>query len=506
MGRRVYAVRVTSDATTEAGLRAWGRDLAAIEAGVGLLQWDRDTAMRAGSADDRASVFGALAAIHHRELVRADVEPLLSAAERRPHEPRLAAIVTAFQRQRRRALRLPESLVSATAEASSRCLSAWTVARRTDDFPSFAEAFAPLLALKRREGELLEIGDEPYDGLIDEYEPGARASEIAPILTGLAERLRALLTRVPQHEPDPLPPVTWPATAQLELANALAVAVGHDPTRGYVAISAHPMSCTIHAGDVRITTRVNKADPAESILSVMHELGHALYEQHLPRAFIDTPVFSAASLAAHESQARFFENHVGRTPAFWRWVEPLLREHFPLQMRGVSVDLLAARAQAVRPSLIRTEADEVTYNLHVAVRFELELALIRGDLDVLALPSVWRERMRQLVGIAPTSDADGVLQDMHWADGTIGYFPTYALGNLYAAQLAAAASATLGPIEEVIGRHGLSPLVRFMRERIHEHGAGMPTNVLMERATGGPLSSDACIRDLERRYLRREDR
>jgi carboxypeptidase Taq len=233
----------------------------------------------------------------------------------------------------------------------------------------------------------------------------------------------------------------------------------------------------------------------------MHELGHALYEQGLPPEVDRTPLHDAPSLGAHESQSRFWENQIGRTLAFWGALEPDLRRRFPEAMTGLDPALLHRAAKVVRPSLIRVEADEVTYNLHIVLRFELELALIRGDLDVDDLPAAFAGGMERLVGIRPPTDALGAMQDIHWAHGLFGYFPTYTLGNLYAAQLAEAADAELGGIERAVEEGRLLDVLAFMRERVHRHGARFETPELMRRATGRELGSDALIDHLERSYV-----
>jgi carboxypeptidase Taq len=268
-----------------------------------------------------------------------------------------------------------------------------------------------------------------------------------------------------------------------------------------IARSAHPFTGSPHRGDVRFTTRVATDSPIGNISAVMHELGHALYEQGFPGEVVRTPLYDAPSLGAHESQSRFWENQIGRTLAFWGALEPDLRRRFPEAMTGLDPALMHRASRVVRPSLIRVEADEVTYNLHIVLRFELEVALMRGDLDVDDLPAAFADGMAELLGIRPPSDALGAMQDIHWASGLIGYFPTYTLGNLYAAQLADAAEEELGGIERAVEEGRLGDLLAFMRERVHRHGARMETPDLMRRATGRELGSDALIAHLERAYV-----
>jgi carboxypeptidase Taq len=481
-------------------LRDWMGTLSDLSGTTTVLGWDRETTMPAGGSEGRAKLLGTLAAMHHRELTRPDGDALLDAAASDADEAAPRRTVELMRRARDRALALPEELVRDLSEASSRCVTVWLTARPADDFPAFAAALEPLVVLKRREAELLDIGDEPYDALLDRFEPGERAARLEALFGRLAVGLASLLERVPDPG-EPLPARDWPAAAQLTLADRLADLVGFDRRTGAIAESAHPFTCSPHGGDVRFTTRLDRLDPIGNVLAVMHEAGHALYEQGFPEAFARTPLRDAPSLGAHESQSRFWENHLGRTPEFWRYLEPSLRELFPEAMTGLDGGDLHAAATRVTPSLIRVEADEVTYNLHIVLRFELELALIRGDLQVGELPGAWAERLHALLGIRPDGDGNGCMQDIHWPEGMFGYFPTYTLGNLYAAQLDSAARSELGPLEPLIRDGELGPPLEFMRRRIHRRGNLLDTGELMRGATGAPLSEEPFLAHLERAYL-----
>jgi carboxypeptidase Taq len=289
----------------------------------------------------------------------------------------------------------------------------------------------------------------------------------------------------------------------MTLAREVSEMVGFDMRAGVITRSVHPFTGSPHRGDVRFTTRLEAHTPISGLSAVMHEVGHALYEQGFPAEADRTPVHDAPSLGAHESQSRFYENQVGRSPAFWERIEPNLRRIFPEAMSGVDAALLHDAAQVVQPSLVRVEADEVTYNLHIALRFGLELAMMRGDLTVDDLPGAFADGMEEMLGIRPPTTALGAMQDIHWADGLFGYFPTYTLGNLYAAQLAEAADAELGGIDRAIAQGDFAAILGFMRERVHSHGARVPTADLMRAATGRELGPDALIAHLERSYLGR---
>jgi carboxypeptidase Taq len=482
-------------------VRDWMGTLADLGGAAGLLGWDRETLMPPAGAGSRAVQMGTLAALHHRELVREDAGEALSVLADDPAlGPDTAAAVRLATRARERAVRVPEELVRELSVASSRSVSAWADARAADDFASFAGPLERVLALKRREAEAIGIGAEPYDALLDEFEPGARAADLEPVFADLRARLAPLVAEAAARPARALPERQWDLEGQMALAREVAEMVGFDMRAGVITRSVHPFTASPHRGDVRFTTRLEAHTPISGLSAVMHEVGHALYEQGFPAEADRTPVHDAPSLGAHESQSRFYENQVGRSPAFWERIEPSLRRIFPDAMSGVDAPLLHAAAQVVRPSLIRVEADEVTYNLHIALRFGLELAMMRGNLTVADLPGAFADGMQEMLGIRPPTTALGAMQDIHWADGLFGYFPTYTLGNLYAAQLAEAADAALGGIDRAIAQGEFAAILAFMRERVHSHGARVPTAELMRAATGRELGPDALIAHLERSY------
>ncbi|MEW6583857.1 MAG: carboxypeptidase M32, partial [Actinomycetota bacterium] len=382
------------------------------------------------------------------------------------------------------------------AEAQSRCLAAWHDARAADDFAPFARAFAPLLALRRREAEAIGGGDEPYDALLEEFEPGARAADLAPLFARLVERLGPIVDGARDRGPAPLPPRHWPADRQRAITEDVARLMGFDLSAGVVGVSAHPFTVQIHAGDVRFSTSFDEASPVKNILVTLHEGGHAVYDQGFPADHARTLLYTAPSLGAQESQSRFYEMHVGGEATFWEAIAPRLREVFPDEMRGVAPEDLRREAFAVTPGAVRLEADEVTYNLHIAVRFELERALVRGD-----LPVAWAERVDAALGVRPSGHRDGVLQDIHWASGLIGYFPTYTLGNIYAAQLRARLEEEMGPLDALIRDGAFPEILAFMRQRVHSVGRRVDTGELMRRATGRELGIDELVAHLERRHL-----
>jgi carboxypeptidase Taq len=481
----------------------WSGTLSDIAGAASLSGWDRETAMPPGGAEARALQLGTLAALHHRELTRADLDDDLAAlAADGALSPKRRRMVELAARERRRAGAVPEALVRARTEACSRAVTAWLEARPADDVAAFVAALRPVVDLRREEAaammEASEGAQEPYDALLQEFEPTARAAEVGPVLADLGARLAPLVAAAAERVPAELPPRHWDEDAQMDLARHVAAEVGFDLTAGDIARSAHPFTTTFGAGDVRFTTRLDPEDPIGNVTAVLHEAGHALYEQGLPADAARTPLHEAPSLGAHESQSRFLENHVGRTPAYWRRLEPELRRRFPEAMEGLGAADLHRAASAVRPSPIRVEADEVTYNLHIVLRFGLELALVRGELDVADLPEAFEAAMERLLGIRPPRAGDGAMQDIHWPQGLIGYFPTYTLGNLYAAQLAEAADAELGGLEAAVADGRFADILGFMRTRVHRHGRMRETPDLMREATGRELAADALIAHLER--------
>jgi carboxypeptidase Taq len=478
---------------------SWTGTLADLNGTGALLGWDRETGMPPRGAQTRARQMGTIAGLHHREMVRPDIDDVLAALGQASLDAEQTRAVAVATRARRRAMRMPESLVRELSEARSRCVTVWLEARPRADYPAFAEALRAVVALKRQEAQAVGDGGEPYDALLEEFEPGLRAKDLEPIFADLRARIAPLVAAA--HDVPPAPDLSgrvWPAAAQVALAHDLGALVGFDASGGMIALSAHPFTSSPGFGDVRFSTRVNEADPVGNILAVMHEAGHALYEQGFPERYARGVLLDAPSLGAHESQSRFWENHIGRTAGFWRHIAPLLRAHFPEAMVDLEPQALFQRASSVQPSLIRVDADEVTYNLHIALRFEIELALIRGDLDVDELPTAWDDRMHEMLGVRPPSAADGVMQDIHWAEGLIGYFPTYTIGNLYAAQLAETADATLGGLEAAIEAGRFTEILAFMRDRVHCHGRDRDTPEMMRAATGKDLSADALVGHLSR--------
>jgi carboxypeptidase Taq len=360
-----------------------------------------------------------------------------------------------------------------------------------------------MIGLKRQEAAALGYTTTPYDPLLDDYEPHATTAEVGAVLAGLRDALTPLVQAIigsgRRVDASVLKGEFLPAP-QESFGQEISAAIGFDYDAGRLDATAHPFCGGAGPGDVRLTTRYNPRDFADGFFSILHEAGHGMYEQGLPREHYGLPTGEAVSLGIHESQSRMWENQVGRSRAFWEHVLPRAQQAFPGALASASLEGFYAAINDVRPSLIRVDADEVTYNLHILIRFELERAMIEDDLQAADLPSAWREKYQTYLGVAPHNDADGVLQDVHWSAGLFGYFPTYSLGNLYAAQFFQQAGADLGDQSGAFRRGEFAQLLAWLREKIHRHGQRFTAPELVLRATGKPLSHTAWIDQMRAKY------
>ena len=488
-----------------AALEARFRRLGLLGGAAAMLHWDWATMMPPGGAEPRAAQLAELALIRHETLTDSRVCDLLDEAE--GETDTLAewqqANLARMWRCWREAAVLPGDLVQALSEASSHCEIVWREARPANDFEAFAEAFAPLLALVRERaaalGEALDCA--PYDGLIESYEPGLRSATIDPLFDDLAEFLPAFLGRVREEQAgsDALPPVRASVAAQQALARRLMAALGFDFDHGRLDISLHPF-CGGSAGDIRITTRYDEVDALSGLMGVLHETGHALYEAGLPEAWRYQPVGQAGGMALHESQSLLIEMQACRSRPFMHFLAPLLGEHLN-GGNSTDADALYRRAIRVEPGYIRVDADEVTYPAHIMLRYRLERALIAGDLAVDEIPGAWAEIHETLLGLRPENDTLGCLQDIHWSVGEIGYFPSYTIGALMAAQFFDAAARDEPDLWSAIERGDFAPLLGWLSANVHGLGSRYQGPVLLERATGAPLCTAVFKAHLQRRYL-----
>ncbi len=472
-----------------------------------LLGWDEQTYMPAGGSEHRGAMMATLAGMTHDRAVDARVGVLLEetegSAEFPDRESPEAANLREWRRDFDRQTRLPRSLVEELARVTTIAQGEWVAARKDRDFPRFRPWLESIFALKRQEAECLGYRQAPYDALLDDYEPGATTESLEPIFSTLKAGLVPLVRAIAESSSRPDLSVfdrDYPVDRQKMLGEAAASALGFDFQRGRLDVTAHPFCSGIGPGDCRITTRYNPRDFSESFFGVLHEAGHALYEQGLAAEHAGTPMGEAASLGAHESQSRLWENSVGRGRPFWIYWFPILRRTFPSSLGDLDADTFHRAINRVAPTLIRVQADEVTYNLHVLARFELEQALVAGDLAVADLPAAWDDAYEANLGIRPAHVAEGCLQDIHWAAGLVGYFPTYTLGNLYAAQLFDTVREELVTLEESLARGDCSGLLDWLRGKVHRHGRAFRSAELMERATGSVPSPVPLLRALTKKY------
>ena len=489
-----------------AALEARFRRLGLLGGAAAMLHWDWATMMPPGGAEPRAAQLAELALIRHETLTDATVCDLLDEAEGETGtlDAWQRANLARMWRRWREAAALPGDLVQALSEASSHCEMVWREARPANDFSVFAEAFAPLLGLVREKAAALgaALDCAPYDGLIESYEPGLRSATIDPLFDDLAGFLPEFLGRVRERQAgsDALPPVSAPVEAQQALARRLMAALGFDFDHGRLDISLHPF-CGGSAGDIRITTRYDEADALSGLMGVLHETGHALYEAGLPEAWRYQPVGQAGGMALHESQSLLIEMQACRSRPFMRFLAPLLAEHLDGGGAFADAEALYRRAIRVEPGYIRVDADEVTYPAHIMLRYRLERALIAGELAVDEIPGAWAEVHEALLGLRPENHTQGCLQDIHWSVGEIGYFPSYTIGALMAAQFFDAAARHEPDLWPAIERGDFAPLLGWLRANVHGLASRHQGPALLERATGAPLGTAVFKAHLQRRYL-----
>ena len=475
------------------------REIALLGSIGSVLGWDERTQLPTKGTDHRAAQATLLAGMVHARFTSPKIGDLLAAVEASGPNGDAAAVARETRRDYDRATKMPAALVEEQTRTAVLAQAAWADARAKSDFAAFAPWMAKTLDLKRQEIAAVGYQDHPYDALLDEFEPGMTTAGVRAMFDELRGPLVDLIGRIaaaPRPAPADILERSYPAAGQERLARAAAAAVGFDFAAGRLDVSTHPFCTGIGPGDTRMTTRYDDRYFGDAFFGVLHETGHGLYEQGLPADAFGSPLGSAVSLGVHESQSRLWENLVGRGRPFWSHFLPQARAEFPAALAGVTDEDWYRAINATQPSLIRTESDETTYNLHVLLRFELEVAMVTGDLSVADLPGAWDERMRKYLGLTPPDAARGVLQDIHWSGGAIGYFPTYTLGNLYAAQLFDAARVDLGDLDAAFARGEFGPLLSWLREKVHRHGRRYPAAELVTRATGKPPSAEPLLRHL----------
>ena len=479
--------------------------LSDIGGALAVLHWDRNTMMPVGGNAVRADQTATLRQIAHEILTDAETGELLDEAQADEDglDPWQAANLREMRRSYLRATALEPDLVAAQARAAAHAEMIWREARAAADFERLRPALEEVFRLSREEAaaKAAVLGLAPYDALLDGYEPGLTSAAIDALLDPLADFLPDFLERVLARQPEPLPlEGSFPAAGQKALGERLMVALGFDFAHGRLDESLHPF-CGGVPDDVRMTARYDETDAASGVMAILHETGHALYNAGLPKAWRGQPVCRPLGMVAHESQSLLIEMQVSRSRAFLDWLGPLLRATFGHDGAAFAPDNLYRRAIRVARGLIRVDADEVTYPLHVILRYRLEKALLADDLPVADLPGAWNEGMHELLGITPPDDREGCLQDIHWPAGAIAYFPCYTLGALMAAQLFQTLEHAAPAAVEGIAHGDFAPLLAWLRATIHDQGSLRDTQTLLTRVTGRPLELQPFLDHLDARYL-----
>ena len=464
-----------------------------------VLQWDQQVMMPEGGTPARAKQSSALSTLHHDLLTDEQVGEWLDELDNADLDPEQQAVVREVRRDHERAVRVPGDLVERISEASSNALPVWEEAKAEDDFEQYAPVLAEMVELRREYAAAIDPDRDPYEVLFEEYEPYLGIDTAEAVLTRLREKLVSLIDDIADSDVTLADPFegTYDDDTQHALVEEALDTLGYDWERGRLDTAPHPFS-TGTQFDARVTTRFKPSDPMDAVGSTIHEFGHATYTLGLPREEYGTPLGDSRDLSVHESQSRFWENHVGRTEAFWDHFAGTANDH--LGTDATPREFYEA-ANTVHPdNLIRVEADELTYHMHVVLRFEIERDLIRGDLAVEDVPRVWNDKMDEYLGVRPDTDAEGCLQDIHWTNGAIGYFPTYTLGSVLAAQLDHHLRADLGDVDGLVREGEFDPVHEWLTEHIHRHGARYETDDLVREATGESFTADHFLSYADEKY------
>ncbi len=479
------------------------REAALLESIEAHLGWDERTYMPPAAGEYRAEQMTYLSGLVHKQRTSPRLGELLGALAAsdlaQDKHSDAGATIRQLQRDYGKRIKLPQKLVEELTRASVLGQQAWVQARQDNNFAGFAPHVEKLFHLKRQQAECLGYADQPYDALLDDYEPDAKTRDVAAVLAALRAELVPLVQAIMESgrtAPLEILQREYPPAAQEAFGKAAAAAIGFEFHRGRLDVTHHPFCSEMGPNDCRITTRYDQRFFNTAFFGILHEAGHGIYDQGLRADQFGLPPGTYLSLGIHESQSRMWENLVGRSRAFWQHFFPPWRAAFAEAAAGVAFDDFFWAINHVAPSLIRVEADEATYNLHIIVRFELEQAILNQELAVGDLPAAWREKYEQYLGVEPKTDADGCLQDIHWSAGLIGYFPTYSLGNLYASQFFEQADRDLGGLAGMFARGEFQPLKGWLNENIHHRGQCYSSAELVQLVTGQPLSPAPLLRHL----------
>ncbi len=469
---------------------------------AGILSWDQQVMMPEGGNPARSKQLSTLSAIAHEFMVDGDIGDLLDELDDEDLSGEQAAVAREIRREYERADKVPTELVQEISETSSEALSAWREARGNDDFETFEPYLETLVDLKRQYAEHIDPDADPYEVLFADYEPYLPLDQAEQILDRVRETLVPMIDEIRNSET----PITTDAfegsydtDEQDALMRDVLTDLGYPWERGRLDVAPHPFSMGTMF-DARVTTRYDESNPVDALMSTVHEFGHATYTHGLPEEQYGTPLGEARDLSVHESQSRFWENHVGRSRPFWEHTLETVQEHFP-STGDVTVDeAYESVNQVYEDNLIRVEADELTYHLHIVIRFEIERALVSGELDVADVPETWNDKYEEYLGVRPDTDADGCLQDIHWSHGNFGYFPTYSLGSILSAQLYDAARADIDDFDGKIAEGDFDDLHEWLTENVHRHGKRYETNDLVVEATGEDFTADAFVDYVTEKY------
>ncbi len=475
-----------------------------------LLQWDQETYMKPGSASIRSMQRELLASLTHAEKTSPEIERALSKLidlqSGEILDDSLDNAKKSALREWRRDFnlnkKLPESFVKRKAKTISEATSIWAKAKKENNFPLFAPHLEKVIADAREEAKYLGYKDHPYDALLDQYEQGITSSDLTKLFSELKPFLVDLCKKCADNKisDESFLFGSFSDQKQYEFHQYMLTEMGLDPNYSRLDKTNHPFCIPIHPHDVRLTTHSHSSSLFESISAVLHEGGHALYELALNPENFGSPLCEATSLGIHESQSRFYETIIGQSLSLWKYFYPTLQKMFPEKLSAVPLETFYQTINTVKPSFIRIHADEVTYILHVILRFEIEMGLLNNEFEVSDIPNIWNQKMQDLLGIVPNTDSEGCLQDVHWSCGLIGYFPTYALGNLYAAQIFATFKKIYPDFEKKIADGNLTFIKEFLNENVHKFGREYTPADLIKKVTGKKLSTDDYIEYLSSKY------
>jgi carboxypeptidase Taq len=480
------------------------RELNQINAVSSLAGWDQEVYMPPGGSSSRAEMVSYTAKMYHQKLTEPRFGELLKIAASGCMSAGEAANLREWKREYEKAIKLPDEFVVRAARLYSEAFDVWQKAKRGNNYAFFAPKLVEVIRTVREEAHYLGGGQRPYDALLDKYEEGLTTVQCDGFFTRVKETLIPIMQRVQKSKLKPAQELFKGASFDIEkqrtFGKQVSAALGFDYEAGRLDVSEHPFTSRIDAGDVRITTAFHEKDPLDALLSTVHESGHGIYEQGLPSAHRGTPLGNTSSMSIHESQSRFYENHLARSRPFWIYWFPKFKEIFANETAGIGFAEFYRLVNRIEPSLIRTRADEFTYHLHIIIRFEIERDLVSGSLDPAQLREVWRQKYKDYLGLDVPDDAAGVLQDVHWSGGAFGYFPTYSFGSAYAAQFEAAMRKDIPALDEDIKSGQFSVPLMWLREHVHQYGSLYTPSELITQATGKPFDPSDFLNYLQNKF------